>query len=314
MRSAGPAGPRPRTSRPASTRSSPSTAAPPAEQEQRRHRARSPACSSRSRATGTTSVTVGSPAPDKAAIKDKVQAFVDQYNSTIDFIRAELTEKRVPNATTDTDARKGSLFGDPQLTGLLSQLRSAICDKTGDRRRDQVARRHRRVDRHRLRRRGERRLGRRQADARRRQARRRARPTNRLDVKSFLTDTTKGIAAKLNGLLDPVAKATTGLIDVRAKQAGDESSDIDDQIQALEARLSQQPGPPPGPVHRDGAGAGAEPVAGLLADARQLGYTQPQLAAGPADHRDSPAPRTDTVTRPMSAYAPAPRPTARAPS
>ena len=53
---------------------------------------------------------------------------------------------------------------------------------------------------------------------------------NRLDVKSFLTDTTKGISAKLTKLLDPVAKATTGLIDVRAKQAGDEASGIEDQI------------------------------------------------------------------------------------
>ena len=60
---------------------------------------------------------MSSPAPDQAAISDKVKAFVDQYNSTIDFIRTKLTEKRVPNATTDTDARKGPLFGDPQLTG-----------------------------------------------------------------------------------------------------------------------------------------------------------------------------------------------------
>ena len=54
---------------------------------------------------------------------------------------------------------------------------------------------------------------------------RQARPTrstdNRLDVKSFLTDTTKGISAKLDGLLDPVAKASTGLIDVRANEAGE---------------------------------------------------------------------------------------------
>ena len=69
--------------------------------------------------------------PDQDAIKTKVQAFVDQYNSTIDLIRSKLTEKRVPNASSDTDARKGALFADPQLTGLLSQLRSAMSDKTG---------------------------------------------------------------------------------------------------------------------------------------------------------------------------------------
>ena len=191
------------------------------------------------KSTGTTSVTVSSPAPDQAAISDKVKAFVDQYNSTIDFIRTELTEKRVPNATTDTDARKGSLFGDAQLTGLLSQLRSAMSDKTGvggaiasladigvstgigsggAASADSVAGKLT-LDADKL------------ADAL---------TDNRLDVKSFLTDTTKGIAAKLTGLLDPVSKASTGLIDVRANEAGSESSDIDDQIQALEDRLSQR--------------------------------------------------------------------------
>ena len=191
------------------------------------------------KSTGTTSVTVSSPAPDQAAISDKVKAFVDQYNSTIDFIRTELTEKRVPNPTTDTDARKGPLFGDPQLTGLLSQLRSAMSDKTGvggaiasladigvstgsgsggAASADSVAGKLT-LDADKL------------ADAL---------TDNRLDVKKFLTDTTKGISAKLTGLLAPVAKASTGLIDVRANEAGSESSDIDDQIQALEDRLAQR--------------------------------------------------------------------------
>ena len=36
------------------------------------------------------------------------------------------------------------------------------------------------------------------------------------------------------------AAGSTGLIDVRANEAGSESSDIDDQIQALEDRLAQR--------------------------------------------------------------------------
>jgi flagellar hook-associated protein 2 len=64
--------------------------------------------------------------------------------------------------------------------------------------------------------------------------------SGRLDVKAFMTDPTNGIAKKLTGLLDPVAKPTSGLLDVRAKQAGDQSSDINDQIAALETRLSAQ--------------------------------------------------------------------------
>src|SRR3954447_1838606 len=76
------------------------------------------------KATGTTSVSVTPPGPDQDAVQKKLQAFVDQYNSTVDFVRGKLTEQKVPNATTTTDATKGVLFGDSQLTGLLSQLRS----------------------------------------------------------------------------------------------------------------------------------------------------------------------------------------------
>jgi flagellar hook-associated protein 2 len=191
------------------------------------------------KATGTTSVTVGVPGPDESAVKDKVQAFVDQYNSTVDFIRTQLTEKRVPNATSDTDARKGTLFGDTQLTGLLAQMRSIMSDKTGiggaigsfgdigvstgigsggAASADAIA-------------------GKLTLDADKLTD---ALQNNRLDVKSFLTDTTSGISAKLTKLLDPVAASTTGLLDVRAKQAGDEASSIGDQITEMESRLTKK--------------------------------------------------------------------------
>jgi flagellar hook-associated protein 2 len=191
------------------------------------------------KATGTTSVTVGAPAPDNSAVKGKIQAFVNQYNSTVDFIRSELAEKRVPNATTDADARKGPLFADTQLTGLLSQLRGIVSDKTGiggavksladlgvttgtgsggTASADAIA--------------GKLTLDGTKLDD--------LLDTNRLDVKSFLTDTTKGISAKLTKLLDPVSKATSGLIDVRAKQAGDEATSIEDQIAQMEDRLTQK--------------------------------------------------------------------------
>ena len=64
---------------------------------------------------GTVSVVVGSPAADTDAVKTKVQAFVDQYNSTIDFVRGKLNEDRVVNPTTDADRAKGVLRGDPGL-------------------------------------------------------------------------------------------------------------------------------------------------------------------------------------------------------
>jgi flagellar hook-associated protein 2 len=191
------------------------------------------------KATGTSSVTVSPPGPDDDAVKGKVQAFVDQYNSTIDFIRSELAEKRVPNATNDTDARQGSLFADTQLTGLLAQLRSLVSDKTGvggsitsfgdigvstgsatggAASADSLA-------------------GKLQLDATKFAD---AIENDRIDLKSFLTDPTDGISARLTNLLDPVAKASSGLIDVRAQQAGDEASSIEDQIALMETRLSDK--------------------------------------------------------------------------
>ena len=191
------------------------------------------------KATGTTSVTVSVPGPDQDAVKSKVQAFVEQYNSAVDFIRQQLSEKRVPNATSDTDARKGTLFADTQLTGLLAQLRSLVSDRTGiggtirsladigvstgagsggAASADAVA-------------------GKLTLDVTKLTD---AMQNNRLDVKGFLTDTTNGISAKLTRLLDPVAASTSGLLDVRAKQAGDAASDIDDRVAAMETRLSQK--------------------------------------------------------------------------
>jgi flagellar hook-associated protein 2 len=187
--------------------------------------------------TGTTSVNVGAPGPDADAVKAKVQAFVDQYNSTVDFIRGKLSEKSNPKATTEAEARKGVLFNDTQLTGVLRQLRNMVSDKVtglsgtvkslaeigvstgsasgGASSADAIA-------------------GKLTLDATKLTD---ALTNKRLDVKSFLTDPANGIAAKLNALLDPVAKSD-GVVDKRAKQTGQEIDGIDDQITAMEDRLT----------------------------------------------------------------------------
>lgn len=76
----------------------------------------------------TVGVSIGAPGPDSEAIVQKVQAFIEQYNSTIEFVRAKLNEKVVPNATTDADRAKGVLRGDAGLQILLSRLRSSLMD------------------------------------------------------------------------------------------------------------------------------------------------------------------------------------------
>ena len=188
------------------------------------------------KATGTTSVTVGAPGPDPEAVKAKVKAFVSQYNSAVDFIRGKLTEKKIPNATNSTDAAKGVLFGDTQITGALNQLRNLVSEAApgmtgaitrlgdigvttggatgGQSSADALA-------------------GKLTLDETKLTA---ALTDNRLDVKAFLTDTTNGIAKHLTSLLDPIAK-TGGVVDTRATQTGRQASAIDSQLTQMDTRL-----------------------------------------------------------------------------
>lgn len=78
--------------------------------------------------TGTVGLTVGQPGADTDTIKAKVQAFVDQYNSTIEFIQGKLDEKKVANPTTQAEREKGLLRGDAGLSILLSRLRAGVSD------------------------------------------------------------------------------------------------------------------------------------------------------------------------------------------
>jgi flagellar hook-associated protein 2 len=73
-------------------------------------------------------VSVAAPGPDNEAVTAKMKAFVEQYNSTLDFVRSKLDEKRVPNAATAADRAKGLLNGDTMLQGILNQLRVAVSE------------------------------------------------------------------------------------------------------------------------------------------------------------------------------------------
>jgi flagellar hook-associated protein 2 len=71
-------------------------------------------------------VNVGTATIDTDAIKGKVKAFVDAYNTALDAVRSRLNEKRVPRATTAADAVKGVLFADTSLSRLVGQMRATI--------------------------------------------------------------------------------------------------------------------------------------------------------------------------------------------
>jgi flagellar hook-associated protein 2 len=82
----------------------------------------------KSTTTSAVTVTVGEAGPDEEAVKAKVQAFVDAYNTAVDFIRARLSERRVRDPETQADLKKGALAGDSGLTQLLGSLRQSVSD------------------------------------------------------------------------------------------------------------------------------------------------------------------------------------------
>jgi flagellar hook-associated protein 2 len=80
--------------------------------------------------TNPVAVNVSVPGPDLDAIKAKLRTFVDQYNSTVDFISGKLSEEKVPGATSESDAAKGVLRGDTGLSSLLNKLRTTVSSYT----------------------------------------------------------------------------------------------------------------------------------------------------------------------------------------
>jgi flagellar hook-associated protein 2 len=76
-------------------------------------------------------ITVGTPAADKAAIKSAVHDFVNLYNANMADIKAKLQEKPIPGATNTTNATKGLFFADTTLQGIRDRLRTAITSPIG---------------------------------------------------------------------------------------------------------------------------------------------------------------------------------------
>jgi flagellar hook-associated protein 2 len=77
------------------------------------------------------SIAIGAPGLDKAAVKEKVTAFVTAYNDLLKTTRGMLDETRVKEPKTAADASKGVLWGDTGMTTMLSRLRRATADVVG---------------------------------------------------------------------------------------------------------------------------------------------------------------------------------------
>jgi flagellar hook-associated protein 2 len=76
--------------------------------------------------SGPVTVNVGAPAADSSKMESAVNQFITDYNSAISAIQTQLSQK-----PTASDPTQGTLYGDNQLKGLLSSMRSLMI-KGGD--------------------------------------------------------------------------------------------------------------------------------------------------------------------------------------
>jgi len=71
--------------------------------------------------SGPVTVNVGAPAPNATNISNAINTFVTQYNKVISDVQAQLAQK-----PSSTDPTQGTLFGDPELQGLLTSMRTTM--------------------------------------------------------------------------------------------------------------------------------------------------------------------------------------------
>jgi flagellar hook-associated protein 2 len=76
--------------------------------------------------TGPVTIDVQPPGLSASAIESQVQSFVTTYNSTVEAIHKQLTTKPIARPTSASEYGTGSLFGDGELSSLLSRLREVM--------------------------------------------------------------------------------------------------------------------------------------------------------------------------------------------
>ena len=71
--------------------------------------------------SGPVTVNVSAPAADASRVESAIKQFVTDYNAALSAIQTQLTQK-----PTASDPTQGTLYGDNQLKGLLSSMRSLM--------------------------------------------------------------------------------------------------------------------------------------------------------------------------------------------
>jgi len=75
---------------------------------------------------GAVTIAVQPPAPNLKTIEAKLEAFVNAYNKTVEEVQKQLTTKPLEHPASASELSTGSLFGDNELTGILTQMRQAM--------------------------------------------------------------------------------------------------------------------------------------------------------------------------------------------
>jgi flagellar hook-associated protein 2 len=75
---------------------------------------------------GAVTIAVQPPAPNLKSIEGKIETFVSAYNKTVEEIQKALTTKPLEHAGTGAEQAIGSLFGDTELNGILTQMRQGM--------------------------------------------------------------------------------------------------------------------------------------------------------------------------------------------
>jgi flagellar hook-associated protein 2 len=76
--------------------------------------------------SGPLTIAVQPPAPNLKTIEAKLEAFVNAYNKTVEAVQKQLTTKPVEHPANAGELSVGSLFGDTELTGILTHMRQAM--------------------------------------------------------------------------------------------------------------------------------------------------------------------------------------------
>lgn len=200
--------------------------------------------------TNPVNVNVGAPGPDSKAVQDKVKAFVDAYNSTIDLVNGKLTEQTVTQPQTTSDYGKGALRGDPGLQAVLSNLRNLMGAKVAGNPDDFDQLSDIGVSVPKASSTGttsvEARAGKLVIDTEKLTAAITADP---IAIRRMMGGVSgvDGFTQKLDAILDPVAKLSTGSLAERSTQIGreidrikDRQKDMDKRLELKEERLRKQ--------------------------------------------------------------------------